>query len=218
MKCAKADCNNDAIKRGKYCIVHRTTKRKRDEERHMDEEKLNQDLINQLLNADLEEERRRRNMEKGYIETKESDAESQRRSLIEEQNLQYLEAQRIDALNIKKKQEENERKQLAKQKEIDRKISIRQKFTSYTPLPSDIMLQFRLPEFCIKVKQSFHNNAILLDLFDFIDMTLEDNNIEMTDYHLVLYPNDTFYRSDAHRKLIDINIIHGVSILIQRDS
>lgn len=213
MKCGKGDCTNEAIKRGKYCIIHRTTKRKRDDDTPLpnDVEKLNQELIAKLLQDDEREEedqRRRRGIGigEGETESKRSDDQhDERRSLIEEQNLNYIEAERRDRENIARKQQE-----------IDKKIKIRQKHASFIQTPSDIILQFMFPEFCIKVRQPFHNNATLLDLYDFVDMTLEDNNINMTDYYMVIYPNNKFYRENSHEKLNDLNIIHGVSILIQR--
>jgi hypothetical protein len=206
MKCAKEDCDNDAIKRGKYCILHRTTRRKTTTPTFTDEDKLNEELIAKMLEDDVwggggggegKEEKKEERREEG-------EEERERRLLVEQQNWEYMEAERQDIENLHRKQ-----------REVDRKIKIRQKFASYRPLPSDIILQFMFPEFCLKVRQSFHGNAALPDLYDFVDLTLEDNNITMPDYQMVVYPN-IIYSRGRKDKLCDINITHGVSILIQR--
>lgn len=202
MRCAKEDCDNEAIKRGKYCVLHRTRK-KTTTPTFTDEDKLNEELIAKMLEDDVWGDRGGGG---GIPEEKreERKEDTERRLLVEQQNWEYMEAERQDKENL-----------LLKQMEVDRKIKIRQKVSSYRPQPSDIILQFIFPEYHLKVRQSFHSNAAISDLYDFVDITLEDNNITMTYYQMVVYPN-IIYSRDRIDKLSDINITHGVSILIQR--
>jgi len=195
MKCSKDDCTNDAIKRGKYCVIHRTNKRKKDKDNDVDE--LNEQFIAKMLENDV--------WGGGGVEETKNQKDYERRSLIEEQNYDYIEAEKKDRENFR-----------LKQIELDRKIRNRQKFNSYIQQPSDVTLQFIFPTFCLKVRQSFHFNSTLSDLYDFVDIILEDNNINMPEYQMVIYPNNIYFRESSTEKLADINITHGVSILIQR--
>jgi hypothetical protein len=192
-QCSKDDCINDAIPRGKYCEAHRKKKRKVDENdaRLKEEEELNQILINRLLQEDNETPMQ-------YQE---------REQLKAQQDEDYLEAMKIDMENLR-----------LKQVEITRKTKIRQKFQDFQPDLSDIMLQFTFPENRFRIKQEFHTNCVLRELFEFIDIIIEDNNFKIPQYQLVVYPSTIFtrYSVDIEKVLEDVDIKHGLSLFVQR--
>jgi hypothetical protein len=192
-QCARKDCANDAIPRGKYCEDHRPNRKKRrvndHEERLREEEELNQILINQLLQED--------NVA----------VPNEREQLKAEQDRDYLEAMRLDMENLK-----------LKQAEIARKTRIRQKFQDFQPEVSDILLQFTFPENRFRIKQEFHTSCVLRELFEFVDIIIEDNNFKIPEYQLVVYPSTIHTRdsANAEKVLFDVDIKHGLSIFVQR--
>jgi hypothetical protein len=105
-----------------------------------------------------------------------------------------------------------------KQLETERKLKIRQKFLSF-PETSDITtLQFTFPEYCVRVKQDFPNSFVLRELFEFVDMFIEDNNFKIEDYQLVIYPNRIFRKQsdDSEMLLEDLSITNGLCLFVQR--
>jgi hypothetical protein len=192
-QCAKDDCTGNAIPRGKYCENHRK-KRKGDSDvaRLKEEEELNQILINRLLQEDNDTT---------------TQYHQEREQLKAEQDHDYLEAMRLDMENLK-----------VKQAEIARKTRIRQKFQDFQPELSDILLQFTFPENRFRIKQEFHVSCVVRELFEFIDIVIEDNNFRIPEYQLVVYPSTIYVRhsSDAEKVLEDVDIKHGLSLFVQR--
>lgn len=194
-QCAKDECTNNAIPRGKYCERHRK-KRKTDGDvarLQEEEEELNQILINRLLQED------------NGIPT--PTYHTEREQLKAEQDHDYMEAMKLDMENLK-----------LKQAEIARKTRIRQKFQDFQPELSDILLQFTFPDNRFRIKQEFHTTCVLRELFEFIDIIIEDNNFRVPEYQLVVYPSTIFVKhsADAEKVLGDVDIKHGLSIFVQR--
>lgn len=190
-QCGKEGCLNEAILRGKYCQMHRSNRNKRRVDDHLkEEEELNQILINQLLQDDDQ-----------------TTYHQEREQLKSEQDHEYLEAMKIDTENFK-----------IKQAEIARKTRIRQKFHDFHPELSDILLQFTFPDNRFRIKQEFHISCVLRELFEFIDIIIEDNNFKIPEYQLVVYPSTIFVKHspDAEKVLGDVDIKHGLSIFVQR--
>ena len=133
--------------------------------------------------------------------------EDERRDLVSQQEKDYFTAMQMDIENMSQKQ-----------LEIDRKVKIRQKLQTYLEEDSDIMLQFTFPEYCTRVKHRFHRTCVLNELFDFIDIFIEDSNFKITDYQLVVYPNRIFTKkSDVAEVLLsELSITDGLCLFVQK--
>lgn len=188
--CQRRGCGNQ-ITRGKFCIEHRTVRRKATTTPSISEEE--QERLSQLYITELlEKEEREREYENDRI-------------LRTQQELDFTEAQTHDMENLK-----------AKHNEIERKAKIRQKFQDYTPQDFDATIQFTIPHLRLRIKQPFHITTTLRDLFDFVEMVLEENNNNDV-FQLVNYPNMVYNRGGENDHLIisELNILHGTSLFVQ---
>ena len=133
--------------------------------------------------------------------------EDERRDLVSQQEKDYFAAMQMDIENMSQKQ-----------REIDRKVKIRQKFQGYLMEDGDMTLQFTFPEYCTRVKQHFRQTCVLHELFDFVDVFIEDSNFKITDYQLVVYPNRIFTKkSDVDDTLLsELSIIDGLCLFVQK--
>lgn len=132
--------------------------------------------------------------------------DDERRDLVSQQEQDYYLAMQMDMDNMTKKQLETERK-----------LKIRQKFQVSFPDSPKITLQFTFPEYCVRVKQDFPTTFVLRELFEFVDMFIEDNNFKIADYQLVIYPNRIFIKqSDELETLLeDLSITNGLCLFVQ---
>ena len=123
------------------------------------------------------------------------------RSLRAKQDEDYLEAQRVDLENLK-----------LKELKIERKALLRHKFNDDEK--NNIVLQFTFPTHCLKQKHNFTNTTTVSDLYDYVDIVIEDNHLKISpDYQLLVYPNKVFERGSL--TLFEIDIKTGSSFFIQ---
>jgi|688.fasta_scaffold721246_1 trehalose/maltose hydrolase-like predicted phosphorylase len=183
-QCAKENCFNEFISRGKYCEEHRRKRKPTAvQEQEEDDALLTQTMIEKLLLDD------------------------ERRDLVAQQEQDYYTAMQMDMDNMRNKQLETERK-----------LKIRQKFLSFPETSNITTLQFTFPEYCVRVKQNFPKSFVLRELFEFVDMFIEDNNFKIEDYQLVIYPNRIFRKQsdDSEMLLEDLSITNGLCLFVQR--
>lgn len=189
-KCQKENCISDSIPRGKYCQEHRCRNKKKpnklaDEE----EERLSQMLIRQIIE------------DENKINNKNNSIYDEDRLLKAQQEQDYLEAQKQDMENIRKKEIE-----------IEKKTKIRMRLLDRIPQSTDIILQFTFPKNNLKVRHGFSCKSVVSDLYDFVDILMEDNNIKHFDYRLIMYPNTVFEKSN--KMLVEVDIKSGLSFFI----
>ena len=191
-KCQKENCISDSIPRGKYCQEHRCRNNKKkpnNKLEHEEEERLSQILIKQMM---IEDENKNTILHDIYSED---------RLLKAQQEQDYLEAQKQDMENMRKKEIE-----------IEKKTKIRIRFKQHIQQPTDIILQFTFPKNNLKVRHGFSSKSVVSDLYDFVDIFMEDNNIKHFDYRLIMYPNTAFEKSN--KMLLELDIKSGLSFLI----
>ena len=196
-QCIFEDCINECLTaRARYCGEHNTTvlrKKSIQKKEKEEEERLSETFIKQLL-----------------IEEKEQETKLQEdRVLRNQQEMEYEEAVRIDTENMK-----------AKEADIQRKAMIRQKFQEYIPQESDVTVQLTFPQLRLKLKQSFPKNCSIKELFDFVDIVLEDHNVSQTSpsffYQIIVYPNQIYTKDsvELEKKIEEFNITHNSSLSI----
>ena len=190
--CIAPDCANNSMARSRYCDIHKPKSKKKKKEEE-EEDRLSKLFIEKLLLEEQEQETKIR----------------EDRLLKSQQELDYLDAVRIDTENLK-----------AKEAEIERKALIRQKFQAYVPEDSDITLQLIFPQIRLKIRQSFSQNSTMKDLFDFVDVVLEDHNVPNSPssfYQLIIYPNQIFTKESVDfEQKITISHNSSVSICMQK--
>ena len=86
------------------------------------------------------------------------------------------------------------------------------RFQQHIQQPTDIILQFTFPKNNLKVRHGFSSKSVVSDLYDFVDIFMEDNNIKHFDYRLIMYPNTAFEKSNE--MLLELDIKSGLSFLI----
>jgi hypothetical protein len=189
--CIAPDCANNSMARSRYCDIHKPKSKKKKKEE--EEDRLSKLFIEKLLLEEQEQETKIR----------------EDRLLKSQQELDYLDAVRMDTENLR-----------TKEAEIERKALIRQKFQAYVPEHSDITLQLIFPQIRLKIRQSFSQNSTMKDLFDFVDIVLEDQNVPQSSssfYQLIIYPNQIFTKeSTDFEQKISINHNSSVSICMQK--
>lgn len=196
-QCIFEDCINDCLTaRGRYCGEHNTpslrkkTIKKKEKE---EEERLSEMFIKQLL---IEEEAQENKLREDRV-------------LKTQQETDYEDAVRMDTENMK-----------AKEQDVQRKAIIRQKFQEYIPRESDVTLQLTFPQLRLKIKQSFPKDCSIKELFDFVDIVLEDHNVSQKSphffYQIIVYPNQSFTKESVEfeKKIEELDIIHNSSLSI----
>jgi hypothetical protein len=160
-QCQKEDCYEPAIRRGKYCELHRTgkIKQKKDEAKSNYEEDIN--LAMKLSLQMLDKER----------------IEEERKLKIDQDN-EYLDTVRIDMERIekeKKRVEDIESKRLNTLKN-ETLIGLCY-FNIKIKLPFQTLLK------------KFNDKCKLKDIRDYLDVYFEDNKINIKNYNLVINQN-----------------------------
>jgi hypothetical protein len=205
--CQKESCVKDAIKRGKYCIDHCTT-RKRTERRH-DESKTDEEVLFEIRKTierqKIEEEQRRmedeRKREMRRIEAIRREEErkineiryAEERMLIEEQENEYNEALRrdLEKMNLKK---EIERKKIEDEQNFE--ICMREKIRLNRDRVSDdyYKIKFVFQNLGgLSMISTFSKDDFFESIFNFIDAFFYESNIKFPSdgYELISYPNIT---------------------------
>lgn len=225
--CARFGCNNQSIPRGKYCDIHRTNKRKITEriserpiefnERMISPVEFNERKIRPIEFDERKirpiefEERKIRPIEfderKINIETERKAEMDERRYLVDEQNNEYENMMRIDKLKF----EENERLeilQLIKDSEIQ---ETREKIRKREEKDDDIIIKFVFGK--QNIKQRFDIDSTMSDIYDYVDMYICDNKIDIKDYELITYPNNINVKSN--KKIIECFEYKYISLFIK---
>ena len=189
--CANKDCESDAIHRGRYCEEHRSVVIRRKTKKNDEEERLSEIFIKQLL---LDEEEQVKKL-------------SEDRQLKSEQEKDYLQAEKQDRENLR-----------VKEIAIQRNLDIRQKFEEFIPELSDVTFQLSFPQLRLKIKQNFHLSSIFSELFEFVDIILEDHDVSSaSSYQVILYPNHIYPKEiygHSEELMSEMGINHGSSISI----
>jgi hypothetical protein len=190
MICQKPNCLEERIPRGKYCIFHRTGKRRWQEEPVVDVDT----ELTRAIQASLDEEKR-----------KMSDKILEDRKLIEEQRVEYEKTVQLDRERLEemKKNElaqtrfvadiENKRRNIQTRQGDDRRIFYTIKFL----LPTNF-----------SIKQTFEESQTIHDIYTYIDVVLYDHgiiNTPLSSYHLYLYPHQKILDSLVSLKEMDIS-------------
>ena len=199
--CQKINCFEPVIKRGKYCVAHCTVKRLRQPE--ISEDEVLRQLQDEIRNSRQLEEEQRRN-EELRREQYQTD-----RLLREEQEIEFEETRLRDMERITI-ESENELKIL--KEKLDKELELRDKRLRVQ------CLENREDEKYYKIKFVFPNNqglsiisnfckdSYFSNLFDFIDVFLNDVSISMGEYTIISYPNKSFEKViDDDRKLVDFS-------------
>jgi hypothetical protein len=196
-QCIFEDCINECLTaRARYCGDHNTPalrKKAIQKKEKEEEERLSEMFIQQLLLQENEQETKLRDD----------------RVLRSQQEVDYEEAVRKDTENMK-----------AKEADIQRKAIIRQKFEEYIPRESDVTVQLTFPQLRLKLKRSFPKNCPIKELFDFVDIVLEDHNVSQTSpsffYQIIVYPNQSFTKKsvEIEKNIEEFDITHNSSLSI----
>jgi len=194
--CQKESCVKDAIKRGKYCIDHCTT-RKRTERRH-DESKTDEEVLFEIRKTierqRIEEEQRRMEAIRREEERKINEIRyAEERMLIEEQENEYNEALRrdLEKMNLKK---EMERKKIEDEQNFE--ICMREKIRLNRERISDdyYKIKFVFQNLGgLSMISTFSKDDCFESIFNFIDAFFYESNIKFPSdgYELISYPNIT---------------------------
>lgn len=136
-------------------------------------------------------------------------SEIERRLIIDEQNNEYNETMRLDML----KMQENEQKMLEKVFKESEMDQLREHVFSYEKKSDSFNIKFS-----INGKSQVHyfnHDALFKDIFQYIDLYLYDNNLEM-EYDLIYYPNNIFSKDIyEEQKLSDSFNCKSVSLLVR---
>lgn len=133
-------------------------------------------------------------------------SEIERRLLIDDQDNEYNETMRLDMLRM----QENEQKMLEKAFKESEMDQIRQRVFSYEKNADSFNIKFSING---KTQvHYFNHDAIFKDIFQYIDLYLHDNGLEM-DYDLIYYPNIVF--SKEEQKISDSFNSKSVSLLVR---
>ena len=194
--CQKESCVKDAIKRGKYCIDHCTT-RKRTEHRH-DESKTDEEVLLEIRKTierqRIEEEQRRMEAIRREEERKINEIRyAEERMLIEEQENEYNEALRrdLEKMNLKK---EIERKKIEDEQNFE--ICMREKVRLNRERVSDdyYKIKFVFQNLGgLSMISTFSKDDCFESIFNFIEAFFYESNIKFPSdgYELISYPNIT---------------------------
>lgn len=196
-ECSFEDCINECLTaRSRYCGQHNTPalrKKAIQKKEKEEEERLSEIFIKQLIIEEQEQETKLRDD----------------RVLRTQQDMDYEEAVRMDTENMK-----------LKEADVQRRVKIRQKFQEYIPQKSDVTVQLTFPQLRLKLKQSFPQNCAIKELFDFVDIVLEDNNVAQTSpsffYQIIVYPNQSYTKESVEidEKIETLGITHNSSLSI----
>ena len=163
--CFKDECCNMAIPRGKYCEDHSNSRKKK---------------IDKILKEVIEEEK------KSEI----NNLIEEERKLIADQDEEYKISMIADIDIINKKREELEMNEIL---EISKKMFIEEK-------RSKIMEESENDFYNIKIKlhvgntikRKFSRCSSFLDIRNYLDIYFHDNNINILNYNLIIYPKIIF--------------------------
>jgi hypothetical protein len=190
--CQKKNCYDKAIHRGKYCENHRTNKPKiKPNNNILIEEEKKEELLpyninnyDEDINLALKLSLETLNNERENIKIKED------RELRIEQEYEFNEAMRMDKEKI-----ENKRRLI---EEIENKrINIKKN----EPEDSEEYFNIKIKLSNITLIRKFKFSSKIKDIRDYLDVYFEDNNINITNYNLVIN------QSPIRKLLIDDNNI-----------
>lgn len=193
--CAKNDCQNIAIHRGKYCNNHRTNKKKIiiDDESKEEFKQVFEPIYNTQKNLDINYD----------IE----------RMLKEEQEDEYSKAMNMD---IQRMILQNEEKHIKDTIELSKKMFIEEKKSKIKGEPEEskenYIFQFKLPNNS-RIKRIFHNNSTMLDIRNFLDVYFYENQIKIENYDLITFPKKIFNK-DENNKLSEYNFEKNILFYI----
>ena len=206
--CSKENCNNQTIKRGKYCLEHCTVKKKINktpiifEERKQDEILLNERKRHQ----EEEQERKRREeyedmilLERIREEKRKEKKLEEDRLILQEQKIKYDEAYQKDLENMIRKSE-NEKKEKEKKENFENEMNIKKIENATRENDEYYKIKFVFSNLnSLILISSFSSNDSFENIFNFIDIFLYDSSASC-DYELISYPNISLNKND-HSKI-----------------
>ena len=213
--CQKENCSEPAIKRGKFCETHCTVRRRRASTNIVDDE-----LVLQRLQESrrIEEEERRRNAENEEVERRLRNEQYQLdRLLREEQSKEYEEALRLDRERIDKQREIDEKN---RHDEYNREIELQQKrqriFTEDTK-EKYYRMKFSFPNIQgLSIISTFSKDCLFLNIFDFLDVFMNDSGINFEGFDIISYPNHVFDKSiDSDKEFSSFTINKNVQFTVK---
>ena len=198
--CAKDNCQQQSIPRGKYCEVHRTGRKKPQTQdiertRRQVEEEINQkQLEDERIRLQKIEDDRQLRLDQDRLRLQKIEED---RQLRRDQELEYNETILKDKerMRVEEEKKENERfeEELAQiikmSAEMEIENSIEKKKKSLERLVVDendknnYKIKFKLKDFTF-LKQ-FNKNSTINDLRNFVDIYIHENNIKIQNYDLV---------------------------------
>lgn len=130
------------------------------------------------------------------------------RQLKEEQNKEFSESLSKDI--------ENQNKLVEKRKQVD---IIRERVSDIKLTDSYFTLKIVFNDKNgLYIIQEFNKESTTLNIFDFIDLFIYDNDIIYTnDYSLIVYPNIEIKKTDENKKLINIFNTNKVLLLVKKN-
>jgi hypothetical protein len=196
--CNKRDCGNEPIPRGKYCELHRTSKKRKDTIiRNIEEH-------NFYTNNYFEEEKRDKEEKNKKLE--------EDRLIIKQQEEEYIETERLD----KEKMENNE---FLKVIQESKDYFIKEKRESILKEPD--MTEEEIYFFKIKlpngksILRRFLKESKLQNIRDYLDIYFYDNNIKIESYNIVLdFPKIIFTDTIDTNNLKLKDVINSKNIIL----
>jgi Rad3-related DNA helicase len=189
--CAKNNCSNNAIQRGKYCIIHKTNKKKIiiDDEGDKKENIVSQHFLKNNTDYDIE------------------------RILKEEQDEEYKKTMEMDIERIRLKNEEDEIKNII---ELSKQMYIQDKKNKIKEEPNESKdnynFQFKLPN-NNRIKRIFDKDSTLIDIRNFLDIYFYENSLNIENYDLVTFPKIIFKKNDD-KKISEYNLQKNILFFI----
>lgn len=188
MYCQKNNCNNLKIPRGKYCELHRTKKKKIDN-------------INRKV------------FQENY-ESKNNEVENIS-EIIREQNNNYnycLEEDMKRLCSLEEKKEMDDILELSKKtffEDLKNKVINEPDYES----KKNYLLRFKLPS-GITLKRKFYENVKFENIRNFLDFYFYENNLNIFNYNLVVFPKKTFTIENNSETLLENNLENNLTFFI----
>lgn len=205
-KCQKLNCENEAIKRGKYCVEHCTSKKFKSRDERTDDEIIEEIRRNLIREREMEEYLRKKEEEKKINELR----YAEERLLIEQQEKEYQDALKKD---IEKMNHENElkRKQIEKEKEFEMLMNEKIRMNNERENDEYYKIKFVFQNLGgLSIISTFSKDDFFEYVFNFVDVFLHDSNIPFptNGYELISYPNITLCEQEHSQIKISEKFAH----------
>jgi hypothetical protein len=203
--CLKDNCYKESIPRGKYCTEHCTVKKKLEKlVKEINKDKIEKDEIKEKITKE----------EKNYNqnEIKKINDLFEERKLKSEQDEEYQMSLIADRERINKQNEENELKEIL---ELSKKSFIEEKRSKILEEPECdyYTIQFKLPS-GTNIKRKFSRNCKFSHLRNYLDIYFYDNNLDIINYDLIIFPKITFTIENNNDNIENYNFPKNLTFFI----